>query len=151
MISIPLRGLISYEGPISVRGLTSELIKVPRYSEIELDIDSIGGEVGCAFAIASTIEHYAGYTRGVVRPGGQASSAATLILAACRYRIASTSARFVLHMPTPEYQHWIARMVLHLADRCHRTTAAGLLAMMNTGRTLSAIEAEHIGLVHELR
>jgi ATP-dependent protease ClpP protease subunit len=158
MPSIAIEGLISWATVARFRAVSAACAE---HDYLVVEVDSNGGDVPPALALADAIRAHRGTTYGQV--DRQAHSAAALCFAACTVRSAAPSALFQLHETAcPSVRGRLTATVLrqsatqldHDDDECRKRIAAwtgmdaDLLAdLERQERRLTAREALEIGLV----
>jgi ATP-dependent protease ClpP protease subunit len=85
------------EEPLTAKAIAAQLEEIPLDSEIELRINSPGGDLGEGLAIYSLLKERAPYI--TARVDGYALSAASFILCAASKVVASDSSIFMIHNP----------------------------------------------------
>lgn len=162
---LPLIGDIGESDPVNAAQVRRFLARLKPGQGVRVRLDSNGGSVAEAQAIARLLRAHKGGVRCTVKR--RAHSAAALILAACHYRVAAGGARFLLHememlgdLPDRITAAWLQRR----ADRMRETQDAYIAALasatragpefwsqsMRAARELTAREALTLGLVHEV-
>lgn len=133
---------------------------------ITVTIDSDGGDISAALSAASMLRRHPAGSTTIVRADGRCYSAAGLIFAAGRSRIAHVSAQFMIHAPAFDASglRWTAdthravaasldaldnALLDQLAIWCRRPRSAIEAAISETPMT--ALTAQDLGLVSEIQ
>jgi ATP-dependent protease ClpP protease subunit len=122
---------------------------------IVLSIHSGGGRVAEAIKIRNALLAATVPTRAVVLSGARCESAATLVMLACRQRIAGAHATFLVHNPRGPVPAEVERLRLAMAaayaEHVPAADAAGWAFLMQQETLMDARGARAIGLIHEVR
>ena len=110
------RGIVRLSSPIddlNIGDLLGQLAFANNYPPITLEIISPGGEIYSAMALYDVLCNYGNVT-GLVR-GYAASAAAMIVLQGCARRLATPSARLLIHEPQMINYHSVTK-VTNLED-----------------------------------